>query len=155
MVKTFPARISGDKNTPLRFIIFHINSNSAKLQFLCAQENSICFPMPLPRLAEIVEPGKSVSRKNQQNLTFHPGAFVKDCCNEWQLPSLHLKGYVLSWVETPRGTIPVYPLQAKMVSPFEPPPDTQWIELPDSFSLPAIEREILKSAYEWLLGAAV
>jgi hypothetical protein len=133
---------------PLRFIIFHLHPLSARLHFLKFAHRHLCAPIPLPALSELLE-----SPAPDEQVRAHPGGYLQSQLGTLGLPVSELKvepGFRV-WIDTPAGALPLYLVRVQGEQPFAPPAGSQWMELPDSFSLLAIEREILRHAYAWLL----
>lgn len=133
---------------PLRFIVFHLHHLSTRLRFLKFAGRHLCAPIPLPALSELLDrpPAK-------QTVHSHPIHYLHMQLSPLGLPvaELTIETGFRAWVDTPAGPLPLYLARASGAEPFAVPADSQWIELPGSFSLLAIEREILRLAYQWLL----
>lgn len=136
------------KQTPLRFVVFHIHPVSARLRMLKTDANHLCLPVRLPTLSALL-PSPHKSLKVSQ----HPGYYFSQCCEMWQLPEkeMTIAKELKLWVETPSGHLPVYFLQVKGNQIFSAPPGTAWMELPECFCLAPLERDILQALYQWLL----
>lgn len=136
-------------NPPLRFVIHHLHPTSARLRFLKSPAGRVIFPTPLPALSELLEEYDIPSAT-----ATHPAPFLRQLCATLQVEPHELtivNGFRL-WVDTPGVTVPVYLVKVQKEQPFAAPKGCQWIELPDCFSLPAIERLVMRQIYDFLLG---
>ncbi len=146
----------------LRFLICNIHKTSARLRFLCfdrkdsrhGADGYVCAPKPLPTLVSMLDSAPAGS-----SLTVHPSAALKQLSDQLRLQSVALRSRDLSivqnfrvWIEAPRQTIALYLVADMHEEPFDPPPRSSWIELPNSWHLSAFERDLLKEAYTCLLG---
>lgn len=140
------------QNQPLRFIVCHKHPVSGRLHFLRFGYGHICGPAPLPKLAVLTE-------ANVHTVVMHPAAALRNLAGNLELPEhlLSLLGEFRLFLEVPyqyapQGMLPIYLASA---AGYELPPlpaGHEWIEMPDSFALPYLQREILKAAYEYLMG---
>ncbi len=133
----------------LRFIVHHLHPTSARLRFLKSPGGFVVFPTPLPRLSDLLD-----ACTESSSLLQHPSTYLKQLSETLQInPStLQFVKDFRCWVDTPKQTLVVYLVRVVIEQPFTPQPGYQWIELPDSFSLIAIERLMLQRVYEFHLG---
>ena len=141
-------------NLEIRFVVCHIHKTSARLRFLGFHNESlssgakghVCKPKPLPALVTILQPP-------QTTLTIHPSAELRKLQQQIQLQDRNLTvvpGFRV-WVEAPRRTIVLYLAADDSPEPFDPPANGYWLELPESWHLSPLERDLLRAAYEALL----
>lgn len=133
---------------PLRFVVCHLNSLSARLSYLVFADTHLCLPVALPLLSELLD-----SPPMNQTVILHPQNYLQQHSRELGLPEAELQiatGFRL-WVDTPQRAVPVFLVLANGRQPFVPPIQGKWIELPDSFSLPGMERLIMRKIHDWLL----
>jgi hypothetical protein len=133
---------------PLRFMVFHVHRVSARLRYLKMPYGQLCLPTPLPRLSELLD-----ERPQFDKLAIHPGTWLKQACEQMQLPPERLgvePGFRL-WIDTPGQPTPVYLLRVSGPSPFDAPEGCRWIELPDCFAMLPIERLLMQAIYRHLL----
>ena len=107
----------------------------------------VCAPQPLPTLVTILEPPKDP-------LGIHPATALQQLYQHLQLQDreLSIVPNFRAWVEAPGRTIVLYLAADSSAEPFAPPADGYWLELPDSWHLSALERDLLREAYEALLS---
>ncbi len=131
----------------LRFIICHLSITSARLQFL-SQQDQVCFPKRLPPLVSLLEqdPGKNKP-------AVHPGFALQDLRRSpaFRDTKLEMVPDFHCWIEAPRTLFSLYLLVSTQPEAFIPPSGCRWIELPDSWSLLPLQRDLLRKAYECLL----
>lgn len=140
----------------IKFLVCHIHKTSARLRFLCFQNKNlpngakghVCAPSPLPSLVSILD-----HRQNADSIDIHPSAALKRLCEQ-----INVVGHQLTivpnfrvWIEAPRQTISIYLAADNSAEPFTLPPNCYWIELPESWHLSALERDLLREAYTCLL----
>lgn len=133
-----------------RAILFHKQSTSARLRFLRFAHDSVCAFAPIPALAQ--------AHANQsQNPVLHPAPVLKRLEDELGFESGTLRaeeGFRYS-VEVPNEKIQV--LLVAIVS-MDPPFDqaekigAEFIDLTQARGLPGVELDLLRGAYELVLG---
>ena len=140
------------KNQPLRFIVCHKHPVSGRLRFLRFSNGNICGLEPLPKLAVLTE-------VNERWVVMHPAAALRDLAGNLEFPEhlLFLLGEFRLYLEVPyqyapQGMLPIYLASAAGYALPPLPAGHEWIELPDSFALPHLQREVMKAAYEYLMG---
>jgi len=124
----------------LRFIACHKHPVSGRLYFVRFNTGHICGPQSLPQLAVLTEP-------EQRLVIAHPAAALRDLSSHLNLP-LHLfslLGEFRLFLEVPARYAPlgVMPIYLAAIAGYK---------LPASFELPYLQREILRAAYEFLMG---
>lgn len=140
--------ISVDEEFPLRFIIYHLNPASARLRFLKSSDGQVCHPLPLPRLSDLIDHYSHVD-----SVTVHPASYLQAISKllSTSIDKLVIEDGFRCWIDTPQQVLPVYLLRVNSQSPCAAPKDYQWIELPDSFSLTEIERNMMRHCYQRLM----
>ncbi len=133
-----------------RAILFHKQKTSARLRFLRFAHHSVCAFAPIPTLAQ--------ARVGQQhNPAIHPAPVVQRLERELGFPAGSLRaeeGYRYS-VEVPDGDIQVVLVAIDSIDPpFEQAVKigAQFIDLTQARGLPPVELELLRGAYELVLG---
>lgn len=133
-----------------RLILLHKQGTSGRVRFLRMAGSVLAFS-PLPAGAELRDEG------HVSNVQFHPGAAVREAEIFLGLDA----GAVLpepdfrAWVGTPEGDQPV--LLASFAS-IDPPFAAaercggRFIQLTETRELPEVERQLLRHAYEHILG---
>lgn len=138
--------------TEPRLIMFHKQKTSARTRFLRLGNGSVCGFQPLPRLAQLLDDDVPETR-----VVLHPGALVHTAETRLGLPagSLEAMGDFRARVDVAGGPIPIF--LAGFTT--EDPPFSAaaslggtFIDLPDARQLPPSELQLLRLAYEYLLG---
>ena len=133
-----------------RAIVFHKQATSARLRFLRFAEHSVCAFGALPPLAE-VHAGRA------RNPVVHPAQVVRRLEQEFGFDAGSLRadeGYRFA-VEVPDDTIQVALVAIDSIDPpFEQAEriGAKFIDLTQARGLPAVELELLRGAYEHVLG---
>lgn len=133
---------------PLRFMVHHLNPASARLRFLKSNNGHICQPEALPALSALYDDvAPTVER------AVHPAKYFQKLCDDFSLKNdaLIIEQGFRCWVDTPSQAVPIFLLRAVNESPFCAPEGFRWIELPDSFSLTDVERQMMRRCYQWLM----
>lgn len=133
-----------------RAILFHKQSTSARLRFLRFAHDSVCAFEPIPALAQ-------AHADITQNLVMHPAPVVKRLENEFgfEAGSLHAEEDYHYAVEVPNQQIQVLLVSIdSMDPPFEQAEKigAEFIDLTQARGLPAVELDLLRGAYELVLG---
>ena len=133
-----------------RLILIHKQSTSGRLRFLCLSSGVVAFT-PLPALSALHEEAYS------PKIQFHPTASVREAEVQLGLPEGAIEPVAdfQAWVDTPAGDVPV--LLAAFVGidpPFEAAERTRsrFIAITESRQLSEVERNVLRRAYEHVLG---
>jgi hypothetical protein len=133
-----------------RVILYHKQPTSARTRFLRYGYDSVCASEPLPPLSQLVE-------GNGDGTALHPTAVLQGLEEKMGLAAGSLKADAefQQKVEVPDGSIPII-LAAftSMDPPFEAVEQAgaAFIDLTQARDLPAIELELLRKAYEVILG---
>lgn len=137
--------------TPLpRLILLHKQSTSGRVRFLCLPSGVFAF-QPLPALSALHDEDYSPV------VQFHPAAVMREAEIHLGLP----EGTVMpeaefhAWVDTPQGDVPVL---LAAFSGIDPPFAAaerlggRFIAMTESRALSEVERNLLRRAYEHVLG---
>lgn len=139
----------GSNAVPLawRMLVCHKHPVSARLHFLIPQVSGVVLPQALPRLAVIAEPGC------EPRVQSHPASALRSLRQILGLePALELVSEFQLHLEVPGQILPVYLAALPGHDLCPPVPGTRWIELPQSIGMPWLDRELLRRAYEVLIG---
>lgn len=133
-----------------RLILLHKQATSGRVRFLCLGSGVVAF-QPLPVLSALRDESYSPT------LQFHPTAIVREA-------EVHLglaEGAIVpeadfqAWVDTPAGDVPVLLAAFSGIDPpFAAAERTggRFIALTESRHLTEVERNLLRRAYEHVLG---
>ncbi|MES9831362.1 MAG: hypothetical protein ABW157_11700 [Candidatus Thiodiazotropha sp. LLP2] len=132
-----------------RVILYHKQATSARTLFLMFGGQTVCAFEPLPNLSTVVS--------TRPDTVFHPTAILNDTEKQLglQTDTLIYESEFRQTVEVPEGNIEI--LLAN-ISTMDPPFDiaekanAKFIDLTQARGLPAVELELLRSAYELILG---
>jgi hypothetical protein len=132
-----------------RVILYHKQATSARTRFLKLSHGSVCAFEPLPKLSTIVE--------KQPNTLCHPTAILHETEQKLGLleNTLTIESEYRQSIEVPGGNIEI--LLAN-IDTLDPPIEAVershavFIDLTQARGLPSIELELLRSAYELILG---
>lgn len=100
-----------------------------------------------------------MTEANGRSVEVHPAAALRDVAGYLELPE-HLLSIVSEfkiYLEVPHqfapeGLLPIYLAAVAGYELPKLPEGNRWIEMPDSFAQPYLQREILRAAYEFLMG---
>ena len=133
-----------------RLILIHKQSTSGRVRFLCLRSGVVAFA-PLPPLSALHDEDYS------PKIQFHPTAAVREAEAHLGLPEGAIEPVAdfQAWVDTPTGDVPV--LLAAFAG-IDPPFDaaertsSRFIAITESRQLSEVERNLLRRAYEHVLG---
>jgi hypothetical protein len=133
-----------------RAILFHKQATSARLRFLRYEYGSICATQAIPPLAQV-----HVGR--QDNPTLHPAAVLRHLERElgFEPGSLRAEQGYRFMVGVPNENIPVFLVAIESIDPpFELTQriGAEFIDLTQARDLTQVELELLRGAYELVLG---
>ena len=133
-----------------RVILYHKQVTSARTRFLKFSHDSVCAFEPIPSLAQLVD-GEAV------NTLLHPAAVLQEVEDELGLDqgSLKAEAEYRHNVEVPGGKLQIILANiTTMDPPFElaEKANAQFIDLTQARGLPQIELDLLRHAYELVLG---
>lgn len=133
-----------------RLILIHKQATSGRVRFLCLSSGVVAFK-PLPALSALREEGYSPT------LQFHPTAAVREAEIHLGLAEGAIEAVAdfQAWVDTPEGDVPV--LLAAFAG-IDPPfsaaerTNSRFVAITESRQLSEVERNLLRRAYEHVLG---
>lgn len=133
-----------------RLILLHKQSSSGRVRFLCLSSGVVAFK-PLPALSALRDEDYSPT------VQFHPTAVVREAEIHLGLAEGGLDPVAdfQAWVDTPEGDVPV--LLAAFTG-IDPPfaaaerCHARFIAITESRQLSEVERNLLRRAYEHVLG---
>jgi hypothetical protein len=133
-----------------RLIILHKQSTSARVRFMSLGESVLAFT-PLPEMATLREESYSPT------VQFHPTAALRAAEKQLDLPEGGLEPVpeFCVWVDTPGGDQAVLLAACTSIDPPFAAAEKQggkFIAMTEARRLPLVERELLRRAYEHLLG---
>jgi hypothetical protein len=133
-----------------RLILIHKHGTSGRVRFLCLGSGVVAFN-PLPALSALRDEDYS------PKIQFHPTAVVREAEIHLGLPedAIEAVAEFQAWVDTPEGDVPV--LLAAFAG-IDPPFTAaervhgRFIAITESQQLSEVERNLLRRAYEHVLG---
>lgn len=133
-----------------RLILLHKQSTSGRVRFLCLPTGVAAFS-PLPSLSALHDEDYS------PKIQFHPAAVVREAEIHLGLPEGGIvpEAEFQAWVDTPEGDVPVL---LGAFAGIDPPfaaaelAGGRFIAITESRSLSDVERNLLRRAYEHVLG---
>ncbi|MCG7985473.1 MAG: hypothetical protein JAY90_22395 [Candidatus Thiodiazotropha lotti] len=132
-----------------RVILYHKQATSARTRFLKFDNNTVCAFAPLPDLSTVVA--------SRPDTVFHPKAILTETEKRLGLPSdtLVFESEYRQTVQVPGEDIDIL---LAGITTTDPPfveverSNAQFIDLTQARGLPGVELELLRSAYELILG---
>lgn len=133
-----------------RLILIHKQSPSGRVRFLCLSTGVVAFK-PLPPLSALRDEDYS------PKVNFHPVTAVREAEIHLGLAegSIEPVAEFQAWVDTPEGDLPVLLAAFTGIDPpFEAAERTRsrFIAITEARALTEIERNLLRRAYECVLG---
>ncbi|PKO85910.1 MAG: hypothetical protein CVU18_17740 [Betaproteobacteria bacterium HGW-Betaproteobacteria-12] len=133
-----------------RLILLHKQATSGRVRFLCLSSGVVAFS-PLPVLAALRDENYSPT------VQVHPTAVLREAEIHLGLPegAIVPEADFQAWVDTPAGDVPVLLAAfAGIDPPFAAAERTgsRFIALTESRTLSEVERNLLRRAYEHVLG---
>jgi len=133
-----------------RLILIHKQATSGRVRFFCLSSGVVAFN-PLPPLAALHDEDYS------PKIQFHPTAVVREAEIHLGLPEGAIEPVTefQAWADTPKGDVPV--LLAAFTG-IDPPfaaaerTSSRFIAITESRQLSDLERNLLRRAYEHVLG---
>lgn len=133
-----------------RLILLHKHKTSGRVRFLCFNTGIIAFGK-LPVLAALRDEDYSPT------VHFHPTAIIREAEIRLGLPEAAIEPLAdfQAWVDTPEGDVPV--LLAAFAD-IDPPfaaaerTNSRFVALTETRQLSEVERNLLRRAYEHVLG---
>ncbi|MEJ2621657.1 MAG: hypothetical protein P8163_15770 [Candidatus Thiodiazotropha sp.] len=132
-----------------RVILYHKQATSARTRFLKFSENTVCAFAPLPNLSAVIG--------TRPDTVFHPKAILNETEKRLGLEkdTLAFESEYRQTVQVPGEDIDILLASiTTMDPPFEEAEksNAQFIDLTEARGLPPVELELLRSAYELILG---
>ncbi|PMR73930.1 hypothetical protein C1H69_15830 [Billgrantia endophytica] len=130
-----------------RILLCHKHPVSARLHFLVPLRAGVVLPQPLPELSVFAE------ARSSDLVQAHPASALRhlqECLGIGH--TLELVSEFQVGMEVPGMTLPVYLAALPGHDLCPAPTDTRWIELSKSIGMPWLDRELLRRAYEVLIG---
>ena len=133
-----------------RIIFYHKQKTSARTRFLKFGDKTVCGFEALPDLAQVID-------HRSDNTVLHPAAILRDAETRLSLDEGILKAeadYRYS-VDVPGNSVQII---LASIETIDPPFDeveqsgAEFIDLTQARGLPSVELELLRSAYELILG---
>lgn len=133
-----------------RMILLHKQKTSGRVRFLCFSAGILAFK-PLPVLSALRDEDYSPT------VQFHPTAIVREAEVHLGLPegAIEPEAEFSAWVDTPEGDVPVLlGCFSSLDPPFEAAERTgsRFIAITEARQLTEVERNLLRRAYEHVLG---
>ncbi len=133
-----------------RLILLHKHGTSGRVRFLCLSSGVVAFA-PLPPLSALHDEDYSPT------VQVHPTAVIREAEIHLGLPEggIQPEADFHAWVDTPSGDVPVLlGLFAGIEPPFPAAERTasRFISITESRQLTDVERQLLRRAYEHVLG---
>lgn len=133
-----------------RAILYHKQATSARTRFLKFNYDSVCAFEPFPKLAQLTE-------AQADTTPLHPAPVLQKLEQELGLAAESLRAEVeyRHYVEIPGETIQVFLVNIGTIDPpFEQAESAgaAFIDLTQARGLPPVELELLRHAYELVLG---
>jgi hypothetical protein len=132
-----------------RVILYHKQATSARTRFLKFSDNTVCAFSPLPNLSAVIG--------TRPDTVFHPKAILNETEKRLGLEkdTLAFESEYRQTVQVPGEDIDILLASiTTMDPPFEEAEksNAQFIDLTEARGLPPVELELLRSAYELILG---
>jgi hypothetical protein len=136
-----------------RLVMFHKQSTSARTRFLQLNYGGVCAFDGLPELSQLIEADEAPA----ETLAHHPSSVVSQAENELGLVagSLESEGDFRAKVDAPGGLIEVFLARFTTLDPpfkWAEQYGASFIDLTQARGLPDVELQILRRAYEQILG---
>ena len=133
-----------------RLILIHKQATSGRLRFLCLSSGVVAFK-PLPELSALRDEDYSPT------ILFHPTLVVREAEIHLGLPegAIEPVAEFQAWVDTPEGDVPVLLAAFAGIDPPFVAVDRingRFIALTEARTLTEVERNLLRRAYEHVLG---
>lgn len=130
-----------------RMLVCHKHPVSARLHFLVPAGPGVVLPRALPRLAVFAEEG------DRPSVQRHPASALRELQTLLGFAApLDLIPEFRLHLEVPGAPLPVYLAAVRGYERPHGPPATRWIEMTQSIGMPWLDRELLRRAYEVLIG---
>lgn len=133
-----------------RLLLLHKQATSGRVRFLCLGSGVLAFT-PLPLLAALRDEDYSPT------VQFHPTVLVREAEIHLGLPegAIVPEADFHAWVDTPEGDVPILLAAFASIDPPFSAADRmggRFIAITEARSLSEVERNLLRRAYEHVLG---
>lgn len=133
-----------------RLLLLHKQSTSGRVRFLCLPSGVLAFN-PLPQLSALHDEGYS------PKIQFHPAAIVREAEIYLGLSegAIEAVAEFQAWVDTPEGDVPVLLAAFSSIDPPFAAAEKvagRFISMTESRALSEVDRNLLRRAYEHVLG---
>ena len=133
-----------------RLILLHKQSTSGRVRFFCLSSGVVAFG-PLPELSQLRDEDYSPT------IQVHPTAVLREAEIHLGLPegAIEPLAEFRAWVDTPQGDVPVL---LGAFAGIDPPfaaaerTNSRFIAITETRQLSEVERNLLRRAYEHVLG---
>ena len=134
-----------------RVIFFHKQATSARLRFLRFAYHSVCAFEPLPKLAMLMD------EEDAAGVALHPAAIIQQAEQKLGLSCGELKaeGEYRACVDVAGGPVNILLLRFTSIDPpfaLAEKIQAAFVDLPEARDLVQVELELLRKAYELLIG---
>lgn len=138
-----------------RLLVYHKHATSARTRFISTAQQGIVLFAPLPPLSSLGD--ESAGPRHEPRLVEHPAQLVSRAVAWLGLASgaIELDGHHLGWVETPQQALAVHLAHFTAIDPpcaAAEARGARFITLTEARHLSAIELELLRRAYCYVLG---
>lgn len=135
---------------PPRLILLHKQATSGRLRFLSFGTSVLAFNA-LPALAVLKDDDVPHTTR------IHPASYLQDAEKKLALPpdSLAAEAEFEAWVDTPAGDVPILLAHFTHIDPpfaAAEAAGARFIAITESRHLPQVEKDLLRKAYEHVLG---
>lgn len=132
-----------------RVILYHKQATSARTRFLMFENNTVCAFDPLPDLSAVIS--------LRPDAVFHPAAILRETEKRLGLEKecLAFESEYRQTVEVPGENVDILLASITTIDPpFEvvEKSGAKFIDLTQARGLPGVELELLRAAYELILG---
>lgn len=144
-----------DHDPRYRLLLYHKQSTSARTRFL-RMEHGITAFQPLPPLSQVIEREVGAA-DDQDKVRLHPAAIIARAEQALNLPrgGLEAQGSFRILVETPAGNVQIFLARFTAVDPPFAEVEAlagRFIDLTQARGLAPAEMDLLRSAYEYIMG---
>lgn len=133
-----------------RVILFHKTATSGRTCFLKFDHGGVCGPEPIPGIAQVMQPPADNA------IALHPAQLVQTTSQALGIEQgeLEVESEFHQWVDVARGPVQVFLVRFKSIDPpFQLAEQLggSFVELAGARSLPPVELELLRTAYECVM----
>lgn len=137
-----------------RLIFYHKHNTSARLRFLKFASGSVCAFEPLPALSQVID--ECIDLDVDNSVVTHPAQLLSDAGKRLDLDAdlMKVESDYHASIDSSNGTVQVYLTEFTTTDPpFEQAKqiNADFIDLTEARSLPDVELELLRQAYEHVM----